>query len=67
VQGAGIPTEALSATEIDDPQYGLQGWVAVHSTIEGRSGGGVRILPDVTRQEVELLAQQAVGERPEIG
>jgi glutamate dehydrogenase (NAD(P)+) len=52
-----IPGTPLFVAEITDSRRDLQGWVAVHSCIDGRSGGGVRILPDVTRREVEHLAE----------
>jgi len=52
-----IPRTPLFVVEVSDSQCDLEGWVAVHSCIGGRSGGGIRILPDVTRREVEHLAE----------
>lgn len=52
-----IPDAPLFVAEIDEPQFKLQGWVVVHSITSNGSCGGVRLYPDVSRQEAELLAK----------
>jgi glutamate dehydrogenase (NAD(P)+) len=52
-----IPVSPLFVAEVADPACELEGWVAIHSVIGGRASGGVRIVPDVSRREVELLAE----------
>jgi len=43
--------------EIEDDSLGLIGYLAIDSTVNNRFGGGIRILPDVSRSEVTALAR----------
>ena len=52
-----VPDSPLFVAEIKDPAFELQGWVAVHTLGTQGSCGGVRLYPDVSREEVELLAR----------
>jgi len=54
---AKIPDAPLFVCEVDDPAVGLAGWVAIHSVGSRGSCGGIRLYPDVTKQETELLAR----------
>ena len=54
---AGIPAEPLLTCEIAMPQFDLQGWVCIHSVGPRGACGVVRLYPDVTREEVQLLAR----------
>lgn len=52
-----IPDEPLLVCEIKDLQYELLGWLVIH-TVGGRGCcGGIRICPDITKEEIELLAK----------
>lgn len=49
---------------VRDPDIGLEGYVVVHSTLTSRGGplgrigkGGTRITPDVTLEEIKMLAR----------
>jgi len=52
-----VPDLPLFVTEVKNPEFDLQAWVVVHSLGSHCSCGGVRLYPDVTRQEAELLAR----------
>ena len=52
-----VPDSPLFVAEIKDPAFELQGWVVVHTLGTQGSCGGVRLYPDVSREEVELLAR----------
>jgi glutamate dehydrogenase/leucine dehydrogenase len=52
-----IPLSPLFVVDVVNPACEVEGWVAVHSLVGGRASGGVRIIPDVSRREVELLAE----------
>jgi glutamate dehydrogenase/leucine dehydrogenase len=51
-----VPDSPLFVAEVKDPEFGLQAWLAVHS-LGFYSCGGVRLYPDVSREEAELLAK----------
>jgi glutamate dehydrogenase (NAD(P)+) len=40
-----------------DPRVGMRGVVVVDSTVRGRAGGGTRMLPDITAEEMLGLAR----------
>src|SRR3989344_5294007 len=42
---------------IEDPRIGLRGYLVIDSVINGSSTGGIRMLPYVTREEIEDLAR----------
>ncbi len=52
-----IPEAPLLVCEINDPQYDLLGWLVIHTAGARGCCGGIRIYPDVTREEIELLAK----------
>lgn len=52
-----IPDAPFYNVEIDDPEYGLKGWVVIHSMGANGACGGVRLYPDVNLEEVNLLAR----------
>lgn len=52
-----VPDSPLFVAEVKDPEFDLQAWVVVHSLGSYCSCGGVRLYPDVSRQEAELLAK----------
>lgn len=52
-----IPDSPLFVAEINDPPFKLHGWVVIHSFASRGSCGGVRLYPDVSREEAELLAK----------
>ncbi|HDZ69481.1 MAG TPA: Glu/Leu/Phe/Val dehydrogenase [Phycisphaerales bacterium] len=52
-----IPDAPLFVCEINDPQYNLFGWLVIHTVGARGCCGGVRIYPDVTKREIELLAK----------
>ena len=52
-----IPDSPLFVAEINDPPFQLHGWVVIHSITSHGSCGGVRLYPDVSREETELLAK----------
>ena len=52
-----IPDSALFIAEVKDLAFELQGWVVVHSLGFEGSCGGVRLYPNVNREEVKLLAK----------
>ena len=54
---AQIPEAPLFVCEVDDPAVGLRGWLAIHTI--GRRGccGGIRLYPDVTKEETIALAR----------
>jgi glutamate dehydrogenase/leucine dehydrogenase len=52
-----VPDSPLFVAEVKDPAFDLQAWVVVHSLGSSCSCGGVRLYPDVSRQEVELCAK----------
>ncbi len=52
-----VPDEPLFTVVVDDPALDLKGWVVIHSMGYGASCGGVRLYPDVTLEEVILLAK----------
>jgi glutamate dehydrogenase (NAD(P)+) len=43
--------------EIEDASLGLIGYLAIDSTVNNRSAGGIRMLPDVSSNEVIYLAR----------
>lgn len=43
--------------DIEDDTLGLIGYLAIDSTVNNRCAGGIRILPDVTKEEVAYLAR----------
>jgi glutamate dehydrogenase (NAD(P)+) len=52
-----IPDIPLFVVEIKDHAFELQGWLVIHSFGPRGSCGGIRLYPDVSLQEVELLAK----------
>lgn len=52
-----IPDSPLFVAEIDEPAFELQGWVVIHSFGSRGCCGGIRLYPDVSREEAELLAK----------
>lgn len=42
---------------VNDESIGLRGWLVIDSSIHNRSVGGVRMMPDVTLDEVRALAR----------
>jgi glutamate dehydrogenase/leucine dehydrogenase len=52
-----IPDSPLFVAEVKDAAFDLQAWVVIHSLGADCSCGGVRLYPDVSREEVELLAR----------
>jgi len=49
--------EPPDVLEVDDPDAGLTGWLAVDSVIDGHFCGGLRMLPDVSAPELAALAR----------
>lgn len=47
----------MFVAEINDPTFKLYGWVVIHSFGSRGSCGGVRLYPDVSKEEAELLAK----------
>lgn len=43
--------------EVSDRSAGLQGWVVIDSTFSGQASGGLRIHPEVSAEELALLAR----------
>ena len=43
--------------EWNDTETDAQGWLVVHNFVKGYTGGGTRMHPTVTKEEVERLAQ----------
>jgi glutamate dehydrogenase (NAD(P)+) len=43
--------------EATDPSTGVHGWVCIHSYSLDGASGGMRCVPDVSREEVQLLAR----------
>lgn len=54
---AKIPEEPLFTCEIKIPEFDLTGWLCIHSIGQHGACGGIRLYPDVTKEEVELLAK----------
>jgi glutamate dehydrogenase/leucine dehydrogenase len=52
-----VPDEPLFIAVVDDPALDLKGWVVIHSMGYSASCGGVRLYPDVSLEEVTLLAR----------
>jgi glutamate dehydrogenase/leucine dehydrogenase len=52
-----IPDAPLLVCEADDPQSGLKGWLTVHTIGQRGSCGGIRLYPDVTKDETVVLAR----------
>ena len=52
-----IPDSPLFVCEADDPQSGLKGWLTVHTIGQRGSCGGIRLYPDVTKEETVVLAK----------
>ena len=52
-----VPDLPLFVAEVKNLEFNLQGWVVIHSLGSHGSCGGVRLYPDVTREEAELLAR----------
>ena len=52
-----IPDAPLFVCEAEDPQYGLKGWLTVHTIGQRGSCGGIRLYPDVTKEETITLAR----------
>ncbi|MEW5925320.1 MAG: Glu/Leu/Phe/Val dehydrogenase dimerization domain-containing protein [Candidatus Zixiibacteriota bacterium] len=52
-----IPDAPFYKIEVDDPEYGLKGWIVIHSMGANGACGGVRLYPDVNLEEVYLLAR----------
>ena len=42
--------------EWNDTKTDAKGWLCIHNLVKGAAGGGIRMHPSVTRQEVERLA-----------
>ncbi len=42
--------------EWNDTKTEAKGWLCIHNLVKGAAGGGIRMHPSVTRQEVERLA-----------
>lgn len=42
--------------EWNDTKSDAKGWLCIHNLVKGAAGGGIRMHPSVTRQEVERLA-----------
>lgn len=43
--------------EVEDKKIGLLGYIAIDSTVNGRSSGGLRMMPNVTSFEIRNLAR----------
>lgn len=54
---AKIPEEPLFTCEVKIPEFDLAGWICIHSIGQQGACGGIRLYPDVTKEEVELLAK----------
>jgi glutamate dehydrogenase (NAD(P)+) len=54
---AQIPQSPLFVCDIDDPSAGLRGWLAIHTVGSRGCCGGIRLYPDVTKEETEILAR----------
>jgi len=52
-----IPDDPLFAVEIKEEKSDIQGWVVIHSLGASGACGGVRLYPDVNREEVYQLAR----------
>jgi glutamate dehydrogenase (NAD(P)+) len=52
-----ISDAPLFVCEADDPQSGLKGWLTVHTIGQRGSCGGIRLYPDVTKDETVVLAR----------
>lgn len=52
-----VPESPLMTVEASDPRTGLKAWVCVHSYSRDGASGGMRCVPDVSREEVQLLAR----------
>jgi len=53
----GLDRPPLLRVEINDPDYGLRGFVVIDSVMNRFSAGGLRMTPTVTMPEVESLAR----------
>lgn len=51
-----IPREPLLTAEVSDDEFGYKGWVVIHAVGADGACGGVRLYPDVSKTEVQLLA-----------
>jgi len=52
-----VPDVPSLVCEINDPQYDLLGWLVIHTVGARGCCGGIRIYPDITKVEIELLAK----------
>lgn len=52
-----IPESPNFTAEIEDSDAGLRGWLVIHSVGRYGSCGGVRLYPDVSREEAAILAR----------
>ncbi|MGA2678694.1 MAG: Glu/Leu/Phe/Val dehydrogenase dimerization domain-containing protein [Sedimentisphaerales bacterium] len=52
-----IPDSPLFVCEANDPKSGLKGWLTVHTIGQRGSCGGIRLYPDVTKEETVVLAK----------
>ena len=52
-----IPTDPLFTIEVTDESIGLEGYVCIHSIGRAGSSGGMRCVPDISKEEVKLLAR----------
>lgn len=52
-----IPDDPLLTVEIAEPSAGLKGWVCIHTMGRFGASGGMRCVPDISKEEVQLLAK----------
>ncbi|PKK84298.1 MAG: hypothetical protein CVT49_03995 [candidate division Zixibacteria bacterium HGW-Zixibacteria-1] len=52
-----IPDAPLFTVEVNEEEAGVHGWIVIHSLGAGGACGGVRLYPDVNREEVYQLAR----------
>jgi glutamate dehydrogenase (NAD(P)+) len=55
--GGAAAVESYLTTEWIDPVTSSKGWLAIDGLVDGLCGGGTRMAPGVTRQEVQRLAR----------
>jgi glutamate dehydrogenase (NAD(P)+) len=52
-----IPEDPLFTCEVKIPEFDITGWLCIHSIGQRGACGGIRLYPDVTKEEIELLAK----------
>lgn len=55
--GAYLAAPPFQTLEWNDPETGARGWLVINSLLGGAAGGGTRMRPGVTREEVTYLAK----------